>query len=228
MFDLLGYFLADSDLVLCRYCYGTSYAYGRDTLNESGNPYYKGGRHLAFELRSAKTGAVEGAYHFPQMITRYSVDPQHGVILVQDLDCTLHLYAALTGEELVQIRADSELYDYWFEESALCLRLMLPGAEDQRLMGKGYRISYDCSVHEETARTMIKPDSWQRLYDGSPYAVSGKSMIRVDTGEVVLSSGNGDIVLYRSVSPAELRALALTILDGRTLSDGEKEKYYLN
>ena len=53
-------------------------------------------------------------------------------------------------------------------------------------------------------------------------------MIRVDTGEVVLSSGNGDIVLYRSVSPAELRALALTILDGRTLSDGEKEKYYLN
>ena len=226
-FSLRGYFLQGTGSVLCHYAFGTDYAYGKDYLNQAGTPYRKNGYRHVFEIRSAETGALESMYYLPQMTLSCSVNAEHGILVVQDLDKTIHMYRADSGEELARIDAETEIYDAWYEETGIRIRMHLPGSGSTPVMQKGYRISFDGTVCDDANGALEKPVSWLQLYPGSPYSIYQREIIRTDTGDAVLSVKDGDIVLYRDVTPAELRELALKVLDGRTLTDTQKEFYFL-
>ena len=155
------------------------------------------------------------------------MNAEHGILVVQDLDKTIHMYRADSGEELARIDAETEIYDAWYEETGIRIRMHLPGSGSTPVMQKGYRISFDGTVCDDANGALEKPVSWLQLYPGSPYSIYRREIIRTDTGDAVLSVKDGDIVLYRDVTPAELRELALKVLDGRTLTDTQKEFYFL-
>ena len=226
-FDLRGYFLAGTDSVLCHYAYCTDYIYGKDFLNASGTSFRGEGFRHVFEVRSAKTGALESMYYLPQMTRCCSVSAEHGVFVVQDADYTIHMYRAVSGEELARIDAETEFYDAWFDETGFRIRLHQSSSMYSPAMQKGYRISFDGTVETDISGAQQKPAIWRQLYPGSPYAIYRCEMIRTDTGDAVLSVKDGDIVLYQDVTPAELRELALKVLDGRMLTDTQKEFYFL-
>ncbi len=230
-FDLYGHFISNTDLVLCQYVFSTDYIYGKETLNAGGTPYRKEGSWQGLEVRDAHTGEVKTSYTLPQAVMVHAVDADHGVFLVQYADFSIHLYEAATGNEMARTsgEADSEIYQFWTDENGFCLHLHLPGAEKKWTIGKCYHIGFDGTVQEMTAQTLQKPDEvWTNLYPGSPYAVFESRMIRKDTGKTVLETMGGDLVLYRSVTPAELRNAALAILDGKKLTEEQKGKYYLH
>ena len=53
------------------------------------------------------------------------------------------------------------------------------------------------------------------------------SFVPYNDGSLYSSGKNGDIAVIRCLSPAELRDIALSILDGRELTEEQKKKYFI-
>ena len=238
-FELHGWFLPGSGRVLCRYSYGDM----RDFSTT-----YNGSAHMAFELRDAETGAAEQTWFLPYTIAHSAMDAARGVLLAQDTEYTVHLVELLTGKELAAVPAETLVRDFWIGTDAAYLWFAMPGAEDDpaKLAADAVVLSYDGAVRTAPSAELHLPAEPDGLFGETPFFVGEDGLYAADAGAAILKwDGNyrfltsfargqkqllysdGELVVVRCAEPAELRALALRILDGRTLTDAQRAKYFL-
>ena len=174
-------------------------------------------------------------------------DTARGLLLVQDRENTVHVIDLHTGKELVSAAAETELRRFWFGDGEVRVWFAMAGSDDvERFAANACVLSYDGTVRAVLYAELEKPQDANGIYGDLPVAVREKGVYDVETGEALLewtksryyfgtfADGKSmlfyespDLIVLHYASPAELRELALRILDGRTLTQAQKEKYYL-
>ncbi len=161
-FLLKGWFLKGGEKVLCQYIYGDKgYSVDGRSLMRS---------HMAFEVRDAKTGAVERTWQLPWFVrvfiyytesdvyiqndSNYAaytravpesiIDSERGVIIVQETDYTVHVVELETGNEIASIEAESVIKRVSIDDQKLRMMFALPSVRDETTFSsKSWEVSFD-------------------------------------------------------------------------------------
>ena len=230
-FSMCGYFLDSAHKVLC--CYSKH----RDDYNH--DDWY-----AAFEVRDERSGELCADYSFAEMLNGFYVLPDQNRIVGQTADNRILVLAADTGEQLAAFDVSGKIKSVAADAEGLWITYAgLTSASDKL---RAF-VADDGAATPETEREPDIPASVDGRFGPYAFHAGLGGLYDIETGERIMrlfaaeysfvqAWNDGSKLLFRSgdyyviiryASPAELREIALTILDGRTMTDEQREQYFL-
>lgn len=226
------------------------YVYSDDGFDDDGEIH-----HRAFEIRDATTGTVETVYYLPYETRYFRAELDYGMLLAQDTEGGVHLISAEDGHEIAFAAGNGDIFSYTMGADRVFVTYKRPGVGSwdtgSELLFDG--TVFETPVKEMALPMRSDGLFGDRPFiagdDGIYDAVSGSALMHwtqdqyvvfgaTDDGSKLLcfagypdadpkSTRDGDVVILRYADAAELRDIALGVLDGRTLTEDQRRKYFL-
>ena len=234
-------FMNDGSRLLC------VYAYTDEAFDEDG-----AAAHRAFEIREASTGEVLATYSVPYETRFFRSIPEHDLILMQDTDMAVHLVSAGDGREIACVEGGNEIYSYAVADDRVFI--LYKNSYRNTYESSGHELYYDGMTRSLPVSDMDLPLQTDGIFGTRPFmagddgiydAETGTALMRWTKGHYIVidsasdgskllcfapytsDNSTGDAVILKYADGAELRDIALEILNGRELTEEQKIRYHV-